>query len=231
MRVFSARSRMYLNQCDPRFTAVAEDVLQLKDCSIIEGHRTEERQNQLYPKFTKVKWPDSKHNKMPSEAIHIVPYIPGIGAITGHSSQAVKLAAMIDSTVDDAKQRIREEFTYLAGLMVMCGRKHNVKIRWGGDWDRDGDLFENNFDDLAHYEIEGIIEVVEPNQETIVNTPTDVKPALQSKTVWTNLLAPVLSWGLDALGLVVPMEVQLSILAIANIGLRLVTNSAIGSVK
>ena len=220
-----------MNQCDARFKPILEDVLQFKDCSIIEGHRTEDRQNQLYPKFTKVKWPNSKHNKMPSEAIHVVPYIKGIGAITGHSSQAAKLAAMMDITVQQAQERIREEFTYLAGAIIMCGRKHNIKIRWGGDWDRDGDIFDNNFDDLAHYEIEGIIEEPTDNQEKPMTTVSKVKPAMQSKTVWTNLLAPVLSWGLEALGFVVPLEVQMSILAIANIGLRFVTDSAIGSLK
>ena len=29
------------------------------------------------------------------------------------------------------------------------------KIRWGGDWDSDGEIKDNNFDDLVHIEIIG----------------------------------------------------------------------------
>jgi peptidoglycan L-alanyl-D-glutamate endopeptidase CwlK len=28
-----------------------------------------------------------------------------------------------------------------------------IKIRWGGDWDSDGDINDNRFDDLVHVEI------------------------------------------------------------------------------
>jgi hypothetical protein len=28
-----------------------------------------------------------------------------------------------------------------------------VKIRWGGDWDSDGEIKDNSFDDLVHVEL------------------------------------------------------------------------------
>ena len=28
-----------------------------------------------------------------------------------------------------------------------------IKIRWGGDWDRDTDLSDNRFNDLPHFEL------------------------------------------------------------------------------
>lgn len=50
----------------------------------------------------------------------------------------------------------------------------------------------------------------------------------QSKTIQINTIAPLLSYGLTMAGLEVPAEVQISILAVANWVLRLVTNSPIG---
>ena len=33
------------------------------------------------------------------------------------------------------------------------GHQLGLKIRWGGDWDSDGDINDNKFDDLVHVEI------------------------------------------------------------------------------
>ena len=33
------------------------------------------------------------------------------------------------------------------------GKAMGVNIRWGGDWDSDGDINDNKFDDLVHVEI------------------------------------------------------------------------------
>jgi len=29
----------------------------------------------------------------------------------------------------------------------------NVSVRWGGDWDSDGEIADNSFDDLVHVEL------------------------------------------------------------------------------
>ena len=29
----------------------------------------------------------------------------------------------------------------------------NIKLRWGGDWDRDTQVKDNSFDDLLHFEL------------------------------------------------------------------------------
>jgi hypothetical protein len=197
------------------------------DCSIIEGHRTQKKQDSLFPKFTKVQWPKSKHNKLPSEAIHVVPYLPGIGAIVGTKGQINQIAAQYEVSYAQAEDVMRDSFSFLAGAVIMAGRKHGVKIRWGGDWDRDGDLFDNSFDDLAHYEIDGMIDVPEEPKE---KDGMENKPLVTSKTAGANLLAPVLSFGLASAGVDVPAEVQLSILAGVNLVIRwLFTNTGISS--
>ena len=49
----------------------------------------------------------------------------------------------------------RERFTYFAGYVMGIAAKMGIKLRWGGDWDRDHNLKENSFDDLPHFEIYG----------------------------------------------------------------------------
>jgi len=94
------------------------------DVTIIEGLRTEERQKELLAKgATKVKY--SKH--MAGKAVDLSPY-------------------PIDW--DD-----RERFHYMGGMVRGIGQSMGVKIRWGGDWDSDGEIKDNNFDDLVHVEL------------------------------------------------------------------------------
>ena len=99
------------------------------DFSIICGHRTKEKQNSLYPKFTRVKWPNSKHNSLPSKAVDLVPYING--KISWN-----KLHCCI-----------------LAGIVLTCAKNLDIKIRWGGNWDMDSEpITDQYFQDLVHYE-------------------------------------------------------------------------------
>ena len=44
---------------------------------------------------------------------------------------------------------------YLAGVMEAAARSIDIKIRWGGDFDRDGVLLEKGtFHDLPHFELD-----------------------------------------------------------------------------
>jgi hypothetical protein len=97
--------------------------------SLITGHRDEATQNSLYPAFTKVKWPNSKHNAYPSHAVDLQPYPRG---------------------EDDL---LREQLSYIAGRAIQWGKERGIDVRWGGDWDQDGDLRDNDFDDLFHFEV------------------------------------------------------------------------------
>jgi len=44
-------------------------------------------------------------------------------------------------------------FHYMGGMLRGIGHSMGLKIRWGGDWDSDGDINDNKFDDLVHVEI------------------------------------------------------------------------------
>ena len=45
---FGTRSKKSLSSCDERLQKVFNEVIKHVDCSVIEGHRSEERQNNLY---------------------------------------------------------------------------------------------------------------------------------------------------------------------------------------
>ena len=72
---FGKRSKERLATCDTRLQEVFNEVIKYVDCSILEGHRDKERQNQLHVEGkTKVKYPNGRHNSSPSNAVDVTPY-------------------------------------------------------------------------------------------------------------------------------------------------------------
>lgn len=95
---------------------------------VIEGHRTEYDQNRYFLEGkSKVTFPNSKHNTMPSKAVDIAPY-----------------------PID---WKDKERFYELKKIIFEIAEKQGVKLRWGGDWDGDGDTTDQTFHDLVHFEI------------------------------------------------------------------------------
>ena len=130
MARFGKTSKERLATCDERLRKVFNEVIKYIDCSVLEGHRSEERQNKLFEEGkTKVKYPKGRHNSSPSRAVDVTPY-------------------PVDW--DD-----RERQTLFAGFVLGIARSMDIKLRWGGDWDRDTQVSNNSFDDLPHFEIHG----------------------------------------------------------------------------
>ena len=126
-----------LNTCDPRLIIIAQKALSrgLMDLSVLEGIRPKERQNLFYSnKKSKVKWPFSKHNvKVPgdkSKAFNIGPYING---------------------------KVSYNYChccYMAGIILSVAGSLKIKLRWGGNWDMDGEpVTDQDFQDLVHFEL------------------------------------------------------------------------------
>ena len=75
MPSFSNRSRQKLETCHRDLQQVFNVVVQYFDCTILEGHRNEDRQNMLFDMGqSKLRYPDGKHNSVPSLAVDVVPY-------------------------------------------------------------------------------------------------------------------------------------------------------------
>ena len=72
---FGKRSMRVLKTLHPDLQAVLLYAIEFYDFSLLEGHRTKAVQNMYYDqKKSKLKFPRSKHNKTPSEAVDLTPY-------------------------------------------------------------------------------------------------------------------------------------------------------------
>ena len=128
MPKFGRRSKERLATCDSRLQKVFNEVIKHVDCSVLEGHRGEERQNAFFEEGkTQVKFPKGRHNSSPSNAVDVTPY-----------------------PVD---WEDRERQTLFAGFVLGVAKLMGVTLRWGGDWDMDFHVMDNRFDDFPHFEI------------------------------------------------------------------------------
>ncbi len=128
MANFSKKSLDKLNTCDSALQEICLEAIKIYDFTVLCGNRTEEEQNQLFAEGkSQLKYPQSKHNSSPSQAVDIAPY-PIDWEDTGR-------------------------FKLLAGIIFGIAHSKGIKIRWGGDWDSDWNMSEERFRDLPHFEI------------------------------------------------------------------------------
>lgn len=75
MNSFSKKSEGRLRECEPPLQTLMRRVLQEIDITVLCGHRTEQEQNEAYRLGnSRLKYPNSKHNKIPSQAVDVAPY-------------------------------------------------------------------------------------------------------------------------------------------------------------
>jgi hypothetical protein len=128
MPSFSAVSLARLNTCDPRLVEVFMRVVLHYDCSILCGHRGSEEQDEaLRTGRSRLRFPMSKHNRVPSIAVDAAPY-----------------------PIDwDDHVRFRVFGGFVLGMATAMG----IRLRWGGDWDMDWDFNDQSLIDLPHFEL------------------------------------------------------------------------------
>ena len=128
MPKFGRASKKRLKTCDEDLVFLFEEVVKYFDCTVLEGHRGKKLQNKYFKEGkSKLQYPDGNHNKIPSFAVDVVPY-----------------------PID---WEDRERMTYFAGYVKGIATMLGIPIRWGGDWNSNNDLKDNNFDDLPHFEL------------------------------------------------------------------------------
>jgi len=131
---FGKTSRRRLKTCHPDLQRVFKRVVKEHDCTIICGRRGRNAQELAYANGkSKVQWPNSRHNaEAPelSEAVDAAPYVSGKGVIWEERACA-----------------------FFASKVLDVAKEEGVELRWGGDWDGDGDLTDQNFNDLVHFEL------------------------------------------------------------------------------
>lgn len=106
---FSDMSQARLKTCDDRLQLLFNHIIMEEDCSILCGHREKEAQDKAYNEgFSKVQWPNSKHNSYPSKAVDVLPY-----PINWMDHDRIALFA----------SKVKAKAVDLG-----------IKIRWGGDF-------------------------------------------------------------------------------------------------
>lgn len=128
------------------------------DMTLVEGHRPVEKQFEYFKKgrqqdrggkytiianrrdvITNIDGYDKKgkHNYTPSLAVDFRAYVPNKSQL---SWDAIHL------TYIGASMLLAAEFLFLQGVITH-------KLRWGGNWDKDGDLSDNTLYDRPHVEL------------------------------------------------------------------------------
>ena len=121
---FGKKSKRVLSELNEDLQELLNEVIKYVDISLIEGKRSLDRQKEL-KKTGATKTLESKHLK--GEAIDLAPY-----------------------PIDWEN---RERFIYVAGIVKGIAFNLGIPIVWGGDWNNNFDLSDNNFDDLVHFEL------------------------------------------------------------------------------
>ncbi len=109
MPVFGKNSLKHRSQMHPDLQLVFDEAIKTYNLSLLCGHRNKEDQNKAFSEgFSKVQWPNSRHNIFPSEAGDAAPYPLDWKDIAAFKEMAKHVKA--------------------------AAKKVNVEIEWGGDW-------------------------------------------------------------------------------------------------
>lgn len=127
MPQFGKKSKEQLATCHPALQRLFNEVIKHHDCTIIEGHRSNENQIKAFNSGKSKIKSGGKHNQIPSLAIDATPW-------------------PIDWN-DKAR------FYHFAGKVQGIAQMMHIKLRWGGDWDCDNNLKDQRFFDLPHFEL------------------------------------------------------------------------------
>jgi len=128
MPKFGKRSKRRMEGIDPKLRKVLNELIKIMDVTIIEGIRSEAKQNEYFKKGkSKIDGIIKKGQHQIGKAVDLAPYPINWGDI--------------------------DRIHYMGGMLIGIGHSLGYKLRWGGDWDRDGEVGDNSFDDLVHIEI------------------------------------------------------------------------------
>lgn len=137
MPKFSRESIKQLETCHPDLQSLAYAAIEIINFKVIQGHRSFKEQQVLYAKgrtkpgkiVTQIDGvrKQSKHNADPSTAFDYAPWPINWDRV--------------------------DEFIFQAGVFFTISKQLGIKIRWGGDWDMDHNLYNEKFRDWGHIEL------------------------------------------------------------------------------
>ena len=145
MPAFGNRSQEKLDSCHEDIQKVLNEAIKFFDFSVLEGIRSNMRQMSLYQEGKSQLDGVERRSKHQADdgismAVDIMPYYKGFNAFVSENGP--------------------KSFYHLAGIILgiadrmFAAGEIEHQFRWGGNWDRDSDLFgDSNFFDLPHFEL------------------------------------------------------------------------------
>lgn len=138
MPKFSKSSYEKLKTCEYGLQVLFSKVIEIFDCAVLCGRRGEAEQDRMFTLGkSRCRWPDSKHNvEEPglSLAIDVAPYYEEKPHIRWDKNSLYR-------------------WYFFGGIVKGVAEQLNISIRWGGDWDRDTYVKDQQFNDLPHFEL------------------------------------------------------------------------------
>lgn len=136
---YSKISSNRLATCHEDLQTLFREIAQYEDTSILCGHRNELAQTRAFlDGFSKLEYPDSKHNSFPSMAVDAGPY---------------------EVQIKDIDWTDEKSFCVFAGKVLLLAKQLYLdgrishQVIWGGDWDSDGRTVDHKFIDMPHFEL------------------------------------------------------------------------------
>jgi peptidoglycan L-alanyl-D-glutamate endopeptidase CwlK len=127
-------SQVRLQSCHPKLRRLVEETMirldrrRTFDFSVVCGHRNQAAQEAAVASgASKLHWPESRHNTLPSTAVDLAPYPYDPRDLAAHAR--------------------------LAGYVLAVADELDIEVRWGGDWDGDGKSRDERLLDCPHFEL------------------------------------------------------------------------------
>ena len=137
MYSFGKRSKQELATCCDEINVICNEAILIMDFSVLQGRRNKAEQNRLYAiGKSYLEWPNSAHNVADE-----------LGEECDGLSDAFDFAPWPVDWKD------REQFTLYAGVFIGIAQAKGIELVWGGDWNRNFKVDDNNFDDLGHLQV------------------------------------------------------------------------------
>jgi len=128
MPSFSEKSKQRLATCHPDLQRLFEEVVKVVDCTVLEGFRSDEDQQEAFDTGKSQLRPgQSLHNRRPSMAVDVAPY--PIDWNDWH------------------------RWYFFAGYVLGTARGMGMEIRSGLDWNMNYDFKDQSFFDAPHFEL------------------------------------------------------------------------------
>ncbi|KRA63139.1 MULTISPECIES: M15 family metallopeptidase [Rhizobium/Agrobacterium group] len=128
MPVFGAASMKNLEKCHASLKLIATEAIKEIDFRVLDSTRGRDAQNRAFQTGkSKAKFGQSAHNYVPAIAFDLFPF--------------------------PYDWNDRKAFTKLATIIMRIAKEKGIPLRWGGDWNMDGDKTTSDAWDMPHFEL------------------------------------------------------------------------------